>query len=217
MLARQAFAFDVLRRQVQVQFEPGRRGAAAAGQGEFVVIVGRLFGRFVVVVLDPAVEVQELGPGEEGLEAMQQQPVLALRLIALAPLGAEQPFLFCRRLPLVILIVAAIRGRRARRQRPPFGPQERWLKTPVAARCLQAVKRALWIPSQGGVVLRQVVLQVLLRRQQPSDHRVHGPFLARAAGQRRPHRQTGGRQAFVESAQSRTGLEQQVGQAMGTA
>ena len=56
-----------------------------ARQRDVVLIIGGLGGVLVIVVVDHAVEVHALGPNEDRLEAMDDEAVAAVRLIAVAP------------------------------------------------------------------------------------------------------------------------------------
>lgn len=55
-------AVHVLGGEVEMQLEPRRGGLADLAEADFVLVVGGLAGAVVVIVLDPAVEVDELGP-----------------------------------------------------------------------------------------------------------------------------------------------------------
>ena len=87
--ARQRLAVHVLGGEVEMQLEPRGRGLADLAEPQLVLIVQRLAGAVVVVILDPAVEVEELGPGEDRLELVQDQAVLALGGVGLTAAGAD--------------------------------------------------------------------------------------------------------------------------------
>ena len=83
--ARQRLAVGVLGGEVEVELQPGGGGLADLAQRDLVQIVGGLFRIVVVIVLDPAVEVEEFGPAEDRLEAVEDQAVVAVRLVGLVP------------------------------------------------------------------------------------------------------------------------------------
>ena len=71
----QALAMDVLRRQIEMQFQPRRRRLGDLSQRDLVLVVGRLLGVVGFVIVHLAVQVQELRPGQDRLEAVQDQAV----------------------------------------------------------------------------------------------------------------------------------------------
>ena len=98
--AGQPLAVDVGGREVEMQLEPGGRRLRDLAEADLVEVVGGLAGAVGVVVVDAAVEVQELGPGEQRLELEEDQAVAALDLVGLAPPGpvrAAAAFLARRR------------------------------------------------------------------------------------------------------------------------
>ena len=132
VVARQPLAVGVGRRKVEVELQPGRRGLGYLAEGDLVEVVGRLAGAVGVVVVDAAVEVEELGPAEDRLELVQDQAVAALGLVRLAAPGAVHP---------LRALLAAARGRAvlgrglaAARGRFERGPERHRLERAVPAR-----------------------------------------------------------------------------------
>ena len=84
-LARDPFAVHILGRQIQMQLQPGGGRLGDLAQHDFLVVAGGLLGVVQIVVLDPAVDVHHLGPGQHGLELVEDQAVPAVGLVGLQP------------------------------------------------------------------------------------------------------------------------------------
>ncbi len=77
----EAFAVDIRGGEIEVELEAGRGGFGDLAQRDLVDVVGGLFRGVEIVVLDAAIEVDEIGPAEDRLELVQDQAVLALGLV----------------------------------------------------------------------------------------------------------------------------------------
>ena len=132
MAARQPLAVDVGGGEVEMQLQPGRRGLGDLAERDLVQVVGGLAGAVGVVVLDPAVEVEEIRPGKDRLELVQDQAVAPLDLIGFAPPGAMHAF----RAVLAAAAGGAVLGGglAARRRGFEGGPERDGLERAVAAR-----------------------------------------------------------------------------------
>ena len=75
---------DHVGRQVEIELQLGRGRLAVLGDGDLIQIVGCLPGGLGVIVLDLAVDVQHLRPGQDLLEPVQHQRIVPLGLIELA-------------------------------------------------------------------------------------------------------------------------------------
>ena len=184
--AGQSLAVGILGGEVEMQFQPRRRGLADLAETQFFLIVGGLLGIVLVVILDHAVEVQELGPAQQGLETVQDQAVIAPRLIGLAPAGADH-FWRQRR----ILWRAFGIGRKCHlthgfRHRLDLGPDHHRAEGLVIARRAQVVETAIQRlqkrlrPFRQGCAIAQLLADQFLDRR----------FVAAQAGHRalRQHR-----------------------------
>ena len=77
----------ILRRQVEREAQARRGAFCVPRQRDLVLIVRRFLRVLVVIILDHPVEVQALGPGQDRLEAVNDEAVAAVGLIAVLALG----------------------------------------------------------------------------------------------------------------------------------
>ena len=84
---RKAFVLGVLRREVQRQAQPRRGAAEVLRQRDVILVFGGLRRVVGVVVVGGAVEVQALRPGHDRLEAVDDEAVLAARLVLVLASG----------------------------------------------------------------------------------------------------------------------------------
>ena len=81
-------AVDIFGRQIEVEFQAGGGGFGKLAKADFIGVVRGLFGAVIVIILNPAVQVDEFGPRQDRLELMQDKAVVAVGLIGAAAFGA---------------------------------------------------------------------------------------------------------------------------------
>ncbi len=130
VLARQALELGFRRRQFEMQAEAGARLLRHADEADLVLVVGGFFRVVLVVVIDAAIEVEELGPGQDRFELVQDQAVLARGLIGGLARGLARLVVLLRRLGAaggVGVVVAIELGTRVERAK--IDPQRHRLRT----------------------------------------------------------------------------------------
>ena len=87
MLAGKAFAFGILRRQIQIEFQAAGGFFRDGDQADFVHVVCGLAGAVLVLILDLAVDIGHFSPGKNGFETVQDDRIPPLDLIGPAAAG----------------------------------------------------------------------------------------------------------------------------------